>query len=697
MKKIILSLLLTGFSLLSGATCSSYNNTNVSCSGGCNGTVTFTALSGNAPYYLNFNSATDTFTTSFQAGNLCAGTYIYTLIDSASACFDSGSIVITAPSPLAAIANVNNVYCSGNSGSIQIITTGGTPPYQYLINGAPGNVQGSFTNLSPGNYSFTVADANGCTTTLSATINVYPPVTLSVTTVMPSCPSCSDGSISVYASGGTAPYTFFWNTGSTNWNNIQLSVGTYMVCVTDANGCSTCQSIALYDSSYYPVSGLVYYDLNTNGMHDTLELALPNMQVQFLPDSCTIFAINGSYLNYLQAGSYTDSLIIPNGWHFTGPSSYNFNISNAGIDHLDFGIYPDSTVPANVTVGIAAPFPRCLTTRAYGIYISNGGPYMAQGIVAFTADSSMGYAGASPLPDSVVGNTYYWSYSNLSFYSSVNLAYIAFNIPGAGTIMHLSGINYAMDALGQITDTTTYLLTQIVSCSYDPNDKSVNPPGINATHDVTPETPLDFTIRFQNTGNDTAYAVVIKDTIDANLDLSTLQFQYASHDYAASVDNYHVLTITFNNIMLPDSNADEPSSHGFVQYHIAPLPNLPDPTAITNTAYIYFDQNPAVATNTTSSNYTALTTCINQPITSLHLITYPNPVTQDFILQLPDELSTGCRIKMTDNTGRLVKDFGFLTGKHIQLSKGNLATGNYLLEAIDSNAKHIAISKVVVR
>ena len=155
--------------------------------------------------------------------------------------------------------------------------------------------------------------------------------------------------------------------------------------------------------------------------------------------------------------------------------------------------------------------------------------------------------------------------------------------------------------------------------------------------------------------------------------------------------------IKLNNIMLPDSNADEPGSHGFVQYHIAPLPNLPDPTAITNTAYIYFDQNPAVATNTTSSNYTALTSGINQPIPSLHLSVYPNPVTQDFILQLPDELSAGCRIKMTDNTGRLVKDFGFLTGKHIQLSKGNLASGNYLLEAIDSKAKHIAMSKVVVR
>ncbi|QHT67189.1 T9SS type A sorting domain-containing protein [Rhodocytophaga rosea] len=137
--------------------------------------------------------------------------------------------------------------------------------------------------------------------------------------------------------------------------------------------------------------------------------------------------------------------------------------------------------------------------------------------------------------------------------------------------------------------------------SFDPNDKAVSPQGVSNEHYTPTNTALDYTIRFQNTGTDTAYKVLVVDTLSEHLDMKTLQIAAVSHAYKLSVSGKGkpVLTFTFNNINLPDSTKDQAGSNGFIRFSIRPKVDLPEKTRIENFADIFFDFNKPVRTNTT--------------------------------------------------------------------------------------------------
>ncbi|WP_461491559.1 DUF7619 domain-containing protein [Pontibacter sp. HJ8] len=139
--------------------------------------------------------------------------------------------------------------------------------------------------------------------------------------------------------------------------------------------------------------------------------------------------------------------------------------------------------------------------------------------------------------------------------------------------------------------------------SFDPNDKLVTPAGRTKERYTPTNTALKYKIRFQNTGTDVAYRVVVVDTLSEHLDLSTLQLGTASHTHRLEVSGKGrpVLTWTFDNIMLPDSTANEPGSHGYIQFSIKPKADLPEKTAVENFADIFFDYNSPVRTNVTTN------------------------------------------------------------------------------------------------
>lgn len=141
----------------------------------------------------------------------------------------------------------------------------------------------------------------------------------------------------------------------------------------------------------------------------------------------------------------------------------------------------------------------------------------------------------------------------------------------------------------------------IFTGSYDPNDKQAQPLGITSNHYIDSVQEIDYQIRFQNTGNDTAFHVYILDTLSAALDLSTFMPGAASHDYTYDIlgGTPTVVRFDFYNILLLDSNANEPESHGFVQFRIGQSAANPQGTLIENSAAIYFDFNPPIITNTT--------------------------------------------------------------------------------------------------
>tara|TARA_R110000737_G_scaffold343420_1_gene369369 strand:- start:572 stop:1930 length:1359 start_codon:yes stop_codon:yes gene_type:complete len=156
-------------------------------------------------------------------------------------------------------------------------------------------------------------------------------------------------------------------------------------------------------------------------------------------------------------------------------------------------------------------------------------------------------------------------------------------------------------------DGTTELLDETfihlpVVCSYDPNDKQVEPYHPEGYTNIT-DSELTYKVRFQNTGNAAAMNITIKDTLSDFLDVSSVRYLSGSHDefLSFSRSDENILTFKFSNINLPDSLSDPLGSQGHLIYSVHVIDNLPEGTIIENTAHIYFDFNPAIVTNTTNN------------------------------------------------------------------------------------------------
>ncbi|MGK0387689.1 MAG: putative repeat protein (TIGR01451 family) [Maribacter sp.] len=139
----------------------------------------------------------------------------------------------------------------------------------------------------------------------------------------------------------------------------------------------------------------------------------------------------------------------------------------------------------------------------------------------------------------------------------------------------------------------------IVTGSYDPNDKTGYPLGVTDMNKILPNQKMEYVIRFQNTGTDTAFTVVIRDTLETDFDIFSVQSGVSSHAYSFKMYGPRVLEWTFDNILLPDSTTNEPGSNGFVTFKVDQNADLPEGYILENSAGIYFDFNDPIITNST--------------------------------------------------------------------------------------------------
>ena len=196
---------------------------NVQCNGDATGTATVTPSGGTAPYsYVWSNVPGNT-----QAvNNLPSGTYTVTVTD-ANGCITTQNFTVTEPVALVGNSSITNpILCAGGMATVSVSATGGTAPYTGI---------GSLSQIA-GTQTYTVTDANGCSST--TTITITEPTALSITTTSTDELLGNDGTASVTTSGGTAPYSITWQPGGMTTAAISgLTAGLYMVTVTDANGC----------------------------------------------------------------------------------------------------------------------------------------------------------------------------------------------------------------------------------------------------------------------------------------------------------------------------------------------------------------------------------------------------------------------------------------------------------------------------
>jgi hypothetical protein len=237
--------------------------------------------------------------------------------------------------------------------------------------------------------------------------------------------------------------------------------------------------------------------------------------------------------------------------------------------------------------------------------------------------------------------------------------------------------------------------------SYDPNDKSAQPAGYDAQHYIYDYTDLDYKIRFQNTGTDTAFLVVIRDTISPLVDLTTLTMGASSHDYTWRVYGDRVLEITFDNIMLPDSNVNEPASNGFVRYRIEQHLSNVVGDVIYNEADIYFDFNTPIRTNQTfhtiGENFVTVmldqTTILDEVI---EVKVYPNPFTHNATIEVQGKDYDELQLTVYDVSGRAVVEKQAYSNNKVELSRGNLQPGVYFFRLVGDDAL-INTGKIVVQ
>lgn len=492
------------------------------------------------------------------------------------------------------------------------------------------------------------------------------------------------------------PQTFY---GSLNHTYITAGNYTAQLIATGPDGkADTALLMLIISDTCGTISGHVFNDLNGNCSQDAGEDDLGGIPVHLI--------FSGSVM----ASHSTDS---SGNYYFSAGLSNSYDIEIADLSAYGYvvlcpsgGSYTNVTPPSSGNDFAL----QCLNSYdlagsfwawrfrpgfdAYGsICVWNAYCQPTSGTVSVvTHNPNVSFVSANPAPDNISGDTLSWDFTNLTntgYWYNYNgfCAYITFhtstNAQIGDTVCFDWWITPTAGDSNVANNSGTFCTT--VRNSWDPNAKAVTPLGSGNNGGVLANTPMQYVVMFQNTGNDVAYNVHIVDTIDSDLDISTLQIVESSHPMDVVVTG-DVVRFNFNNIMLPDSNSDEPSSHGYVVYNISQKVDLSLGTEIENTARIYFDFNPAIVTNTTLNTIVA-PSGIEQPTAGFAAV-YPNPASEFLVIAL----NRAADVAVIDMAGRIVTAGMMEPGKN-HLDVRGLSAGIYTIRL--SSEDRVMTVKVV--
>ena len=248
---------------------------------------------------------------------------------------------------------------------------------------------------------------------------------------------------------------------------------------------------------------------------------------------------------------------------------------------------------------------------------------------------------------------------------------------------------------------------QDAQTSYDPNDKRGFPQGVGPTHGILQTDDMEYMIRFQNTGNDTAFKVVLRDQIPEEYDLGTFRLLSSSH-IIANIQVYpdRVIEWTFDPIALPDSTTNELQSQGYVKFHLEQIPGgNPVGILIENEADIYFDHNDAVRTNTAWHTIyedldDLILVSIDEEISPeenyAELLVYPNPFREEATFELRNHDCEALTFKLFDQQGRPVRSHTYQNSQEFQVARDGLPAGIYIFR-LSSEKGLVKSGKLLIR
>lgn len=593
----------------------------------------------------------------------------------------------------------------------------GTPPYSFswndpsisFLSTTPQGAPVFFGFCAGQNYSYTVSDQFGCT---GSSVSFTPPVVIEashwqVASVTPATCNGMDGSVTftqleqwpadlaVTSSTGAVVATV--NTGMGSFTVQGLAAGAYTAAFNyNSSACNTALTFTVSEigPGCSSVAGMLYLDSDTDCMADAGEPGIPYRTLQVDPGAqLLITGSDGMFAAGLDDGSYTltvlDPMVTP-----ACPQAQPIPFTVSGtLTTLDVGASGTSPMDLVVTAVNNAARPGFAHTVWAQVTNTGAAP---SGTVQLTCELHpwLSYVSATPAPTMVSGTTVTWDLPTLNAFEVVNVQVVTQvslqAILGQVVSATFIAVNNGAEAN---TGNNGYVATRTVTGSYDPNDKTAfTSSGQSASeYLITQDEWIDYVIRFQNTGTDTAFTVVITDTLEAELDMATYAQGAASHAFTVSFKPDRVVEWRFANILLPDSNTNEALSHGAVAFRIRPiLPLLPG-TVLSNAADIYFDFNLPIRTNTSELVASIPTGLAETRETGIAL--FPNPARELFTVSTTGNALQQLRLVALD--GREVQQH-VLTGHRADVNVQGLASGTYLVHITDTAGK-VLVQRLAVQ
>jgi uncharacterized repeat protein (TIGR01451 family) len=372
----------------------------------------------------------------------------------------------------------------------------------------------------------------------------------------------------------------------------------------NALGCNTNEEVLSACAISY-VTGMVYGDLNCDGMWNAGDVAFPNSILHNQSDMPIGSAYsNGEYYAALPDNATTTiHAVVPSGF-LPGPEySFTTTTFDEVFSNYDFPLCPNLSFH-DVRVYGYGGVPRPGFYHSYFVHVKNEA-VSAENVVVSIDLSNMPGVSIFNTNGNINGSVVSWTISDLAFLEW-NQFYVQVYVDPSTLLGTIYTPTFSASILGGESDDdpsdNVFSFEQTVIGSYDPNDKSVNRTAIDVSEIPTNDGAwLDYTIRFQNTGTAEAITVRVEDVIADNLDLSTFQQLDASHTFDLSFDENGKVEWLFNNIMLPDSNTNEPESHGFIHFRIKTIAGLGVADVVGNSVAIFFDFNEPIITNTATT------------------------------------------------------------------------------------------------
>lgn len=711
----------------------------------CEGQPTFLSFTGTPNATVTYSDGSNNFTIALNNSGLATvitaplfATTTFTLVSAedfnTAQCSSTlaGSVTIMVNASFEVILQpFETTICEGQSATFTVATTAAGFTYMWY---GPTGLIATTTNASytianataanAGDYMVEVIDICGTTVLSNPAFLIIAQETIITTQPQEYTTVCvgQPVTLSVTATGTNLTYQWFKEgvaiagaTGPTftiSSSTLAYS-GTYICSVTTFCG-STVYSIASNEAVVVVNNGagglpcgdtiqlVAFVDANSNGVKEETEAG-------FGYGSFTFQKNNAGPIYYVTSpmgvqNIYDDNPANTYDFDFEINSEYaayyaetptNFNdlsiAFGSGVQTLYFPITV-TQVYNDVEVSITAlSVPRPGFSYTHKIIYKNKGHNPTSGTITYTkSNANIAITSTLPIATTTTSNGFTYDYSNLlpGETRSIFVNMLVATIPTVNlgdVVTNTASITSGVSEVN--TTNNTFLTTQIVVGSYDPNDKNEVRGSNVQIGQFNANDFLFYTIRFQNSGTASAETVRIEDTLASEFDFASIRMISASHDYTMQRINNNVVW-TFDNINLPSENQDEPGSHGYVTFKIKLNPGFAVGDVIENNAEIYFDFNPAIITNTFQTTFVPnLSTGTFDPS---QLVIYPNPAKEMVQVSITNSTETLSKIVIYDIIGKAIKTVSGNKAHQATVNVSDLSSGVYMIEiTTDADLKQI--------